>query len=94
MGVLNEIFLCRRVNPETPGNKYLVAGYTCLEGFKLQNPEVNRLYCSDSRWIGTEPLCTPQGRTDFILLKFKIKLHSINSSMEKFKSPIKKSEFN
>lgn len=50
--------LCfRRKNPEQPHNRYLVAVYKCQEGFTLQDPAVDRLYCSEDNWVGEQPAC-------------------------------------
>jgi len=50
--------LCfRRKNPEQPYNRYLVAVYKCQEGFTLQDPAVDRLYCSKDNWVGEQPAC-------------------------------------
>jgi hypothetical protein len=53
-----DVLCCRRKNPEKPHNRYLVAVYKCREGFSLQDPSVDRLYCSDDKWVGEEPVCT------------------------------------
>ena len=57
-GHLRFLFLCcRRKNPEDPYNRYLVAVYKCQEGFTLQDSAVDRLYCSEDKWVGEQPAC-------------------------------------
>jgi hypothetical protein len=52
-----DVPFCRRKNPEKPYNRYLVAVYKCQEGFQLQDPSVDRLYCTEDEWVGEEPAC-------------------------------------
>lgn len=39
------------------GNIFLVAFYECEDDFDLVAPETDRLYCSQSNWIGERPRC-------------------------------------
>lgn len=39
------------------GNVFLVAFYECEDDFELVEAETDRLYCSDSSWIGERPRC-------------------------------------
>ncbi|PSN32543.1 hypothetical protein C0J52_27664, partial [Blattella germanica] len=47
----------RRKNAEKPFNRYLVAMYKCDEGYALLDPSIDRLYCSEDKWIGEKPVC-------------------------------------
>jgi hypothetical protein len=53
-----DVLCCRRKNSEKPHNRYLVAVYKCQEGFSLQDPSADRLYCSEDEWVGEQPVCT------------------------------------
>lgn len=41
--------------------KFLVAVYACDEDFYLENPQSNRLYCSQGYWVGNYPVCVAKG---------------------------------
>lgn len=41
----------------TPLNRYLIATYECAKGFTLKNPKNDRMFCSQSRWLGPKPRC-------------------------------------
>lgn len=41
--------------------KFLVAIYACDEDFYLENPQSNRLYCSQGVWVGNYPVCVAKG---------------------------------
>jgi hypothetical protein len=60
----------RRKNPEEPHNRYLVAVYKCQEGFSLQDPSVDRLYCSEDKWVGEEPVCTASSNDSLVFFSF------------------------
>lgn len=36
---------------------FLVAFYECEDDFELVAPDTDRLYCSQSNWIGERPQC-------------------------------------
>lgn len=36
----------------------MVAEYACNDGFELANPQDNRMYCSQSSWVGKYPICS------------------------------------
>lgn len=40
---------------------FLVAMYECHENHELENPDVDRLYCSNQNWIGEKPRCYSLG---------------------------------
>jgi hypothetical protein len=67
VGLHVDVLCCRRKNPEKPHNRYLVAVYKCQEGFSLQDPSVDRLYCSEDKWVGEEPVCTATSNDNLLL---------------------------
>ncbi|XP_054275840.1 fibrillin-1-like [Macrosteles quadrilineatus] len=45
------------VRRKSGSQKYLVAIYRCVAGYKLHNPHNRNLGCQNSKWIGTLPIC-------------------------------------
>ncbi|XP_031619500.1 fibrillin-2 isoform X2 [Contarinia nasturtii] len=46
--------------------KFLVAIYGCDEDYYLENPQSNRLYCSQGIWVGNYPVCVmKEGDVDY-----------------------------
>lgn len=43
---------------------FLVALYECSENYELENPDVDRMYCSNHAWIGEKPHCYSLGGED------------------------------
>lgn len=40
---------------------FLVALYECSENHELENPDLDRMYCSNHNWIGERPHCYSLG---------------------------------
>lgn len=40
---------------------FLVALYECSENYELENPDIDRMYCSKHNWIGERPHCYSLG---------------------------------
>lgn len=44
-----------------PFNRFLLAIYDCEDGYSLEHPLEDRLFCSHHQWIGNTPVCIPEG---------------------------------
>lgn len=44
-------------NPALPGELYSSIIYSCEEGYKLETPQLDTLFCSENKWIGQQPKC-------------------------------------
>ena len=57
--LVNSIDLnCRKRNKAVSTNRFAVVIYTCDVGYNLDDPQVDRLYCRHSEWVGPLPHCT------------------------------------
>ncbi|KAL0280085.1 UNVERIFIED_CONTAM: hypothetical protein PYX00_001479 [Menopon gallinae] len=45
-------------------NRYLLATYECVKGFNLKNKRNDRMFCSQSRWLGAKPKCQKEVKED------------------------------
>ena len=59
------LILFRKRNMMPPHNRYYVAIYKCLDGYVLENPAVDKLYCKEGTWIGSTPKCIQQASNCF-----------------------------
>ena len=57
----NVVLVGRKRNPDPPKNRYMVVLYSCIAGFTLKDPAVDRLLCSRGRWVGPRPVCISAG---------------------------------
>lgn len=58
------IFILTLFRAKKEDFKFLVAVYACDEDFYLENPQMNRLYCSQGSWVGNYPVCVSKGDND------------------------------
>lgn len=54
---INNALNPRYVRRKVKDKRFVAAMYSCKQGFVLQNRHHYSLYCSDSKWVGTRPVC-------------------------------------